>query len=318
MAFDENLVRLHPFEGLALTAADLMAEQRYHRKSLDRHAYHLAGHGVVQGLSVELEQRLDRYEARVRAGYGITAEGQGVHLPGDLTIPLEEQAVEGDYLLWLVRVDRPDPEAMRPVFDTSDRLVSARVIETVVPRLLPAEQEIGNGVAVARLRMRLGRMARLNAPVPRAGRVLRAAESAIKPQVLRFADRSRRALNLIFRTAVLQELSISSFGFYAALVGAELLLIEEGTPDRVLYRTAATLVRHGREFYDSDAVRELTDRLAQLADALRAVDDQIPEAHHEDREWQRWFELFERVLPALDRAVEELQATVDPTRGGGR
>jgi hypothetical protein len=312
MPFDEDLVRLRPFEGLCLTADDLLTEQRYHQRSLQRHARFLSGHGVVQGLGVEVEQQLDRYEARIKAGFGLTSEGQGVHLPDDLTVRLEEQQADGEYLLWLVREDREDGDAVRPVFDTTDGMVSARVVERVSIRLLPAQIEVQQGVALAHVRVRLGRMARLNVPVPRAGRVARAAESSLKPQILRFVERNRRILQLVFRTRVVQELSIEAFGFYSALVAAEFLLIEEGTADRVLYRTSGALVRHGHAFYDADAVHSLTDRMQQFADLLRAAGEGIPEAHQEDREWQRWFERFERLLPGLQRAVEELQATVDP------
>ena len=45
--FEQNLVRLNPFEGLALTARDLQDEQVYHRKSLHRHTLYLSGHGIV-------------------------------------------------------------------------------------------------------------------------------------------------------------------------------------------------------------------------------------------------------------------------------
>jgi hypothetical protein len=314
MANDDHLLRLIPFEGMCLTADDLMAEQAYHRRALERHARFLSGHGVVQGLSVELTQRLDRYVARIRAGFGLTSRGQGAALPSDEEIVLEGQKADGDYLLWLVRRDAELPDSMRPVFDTTDGQRPSRIEERVVLELHPVEQHLEDGVALARIRLRLGRMVLLHTPVPRAGRVARAAESALKPRVLDFAERCRLVMDLLYRTRVLQELSISAYGFYAALVSAELLLIEEGTPDRVLYRTAGVLVRHARAFFDSDGVREMTDHIHNVADALRAVDDGVPEAHQDDREWQRWFELFERVLHHVQRAAEDLKATADPNK----
>ena len=48
------LRRLRPFEGLCLTAQDFADEQGYHRKNLARHNSYLHGHGIVQGLKVEL------------------------------------------------------------------------------------------------------------------------------------------------------------------------------------------------------------------------------------------------------------------------
>jgi hypothetical protein len=306
----DDLVRLQPFEGLCLTASDLLVEQAYHRRSLRRHARYLAGHGVVQGLSVELERRLDRYAATVGAGFGLTRDGQGVHLASDLTVPIEAQEVEGDFTLWLVHVDREDDGATRPVFDTAD-LRPARVVEAVEPRLVRADEELADGVAVARLRLRLGRVALLHAPVPRAGRVDRAAESWLKPRVQRFVALQRTSMLLLFRTALLQELSIAAYGFYAALVASELVLLDEGTPDRLLYRTAGTLVGHARTFYDSDAVRALTHRVGEVVELLRGLDDGTPGADGDDRAWQAWFEDFERLLPALERSTAELQATVD-------
>ena len=49
MSFEHTLKRLHPFEGLCLTAADLADEQLYHRRTLHRHSLFLHGFGVVQG-----------------------------------------------------------------------------------------------------------------------------------------------------------------------------------------------------------------------------------------------------------------------------
>jgi len=71
-------------------------------------------------------------------------------------------------------------------------------------------------------------------------------------------------------------------------------------------------------FFDSDEVRQITDRLNQVADVIREVGASLPEARHDDRSWHGWFEQFERVLPPLHRTVMELQATVDPSKEGGR
>ena len=76
----DNLSRLRPFEGLCMTANDFVAEQNYHRQNLYRHAVQLHGYGIVQGLSVKLQQRKGGYIATIDGGYGITRRGQGVHL----------------------------------------------------------------------------------------------------------------------------------------------------------------------------------------------------------------------------------------------
>ena len=47
---DPILRRLNPYEGLCLTATDFVAEQFYHRRSLQRHSVFLHSHGIVQGL----------------------------------------------------------------------------------------------------------------------------------------------------------------------------------------------------------------------------------------------------------------------------
>lgn len=310
MALPDALIRLNPFEGLCLTADDLQAEQTYHRQSLQRHAHFLAGHGVVQGLSVEIRQDLDRMEAVVTAGFGLTEQGQGLHLPQDLVVPIEVQEVDGDYQLWLVHQEAPGADSERAVFDTAD-VSASRIVEQVTPRVFPADQDVPDGVALARLRVRLGRMAHIRIPVPRAGRVARAAESYLKPRVLRFVTLNQRSMQLLFRTALMSELSIAAYGFYAALVSSEFTLLEEGTADRVLYRSAGALVRHARGFYDSDAVRVLTDRVEQVAQLLQVLDDGVPGPDQDERAWQTWFEDFERILPPLERATEELQATVE-------
>ena len=122
----------------------------------------------------------------------------------------------------------------------------------------------------------------------------------------------------VFGPRLDQETGTRPVYYRHSAVEHQFLLLEEGTPDRVLYRTAGTLIKHGRVFFDSDEVRQTTERLNQVADVIREVGAGIPEPRADDRTWHLWFEEFERVLPALRRTAMELQATVDPTKEGGR
>ena len=47
---DELLRRLLPFEGLCITASDLVDDQVYHRRNVQRHNLFLHGRGIVQRL----------------------------------------------------------------------------------------------------------------------------------------------------------------------------------------------------------------------------------------------------------------------------
>ncbi len=176
MTFEHQLRRLNPFEGLCLTSHDLQDEQVYHRQTLHRHSLFMHGFGIVQGLQVELEQRKKKYSAIIKAGYGITRQGQGVQLTQDVAVPLEVPKSDGEYMLWLFHVEQPDPESVRPVFDTAEKRES-RILEGAAPRLLPADQEHDDAIALARINVRLGRMIQVQLPVPRAVRQARAAES---------------------------------------------------------------------------------------------------------------------------------------------
>ena len=232
-----QLSRLRPFEGLCLTAADLADEQVYHRRNLQRHVLYMHGHGIVQGLQVEIEQRKDKYVAIIQAGYGITRIGQGVMLADAVAVPLEVPRRDGEYMLWLFNVEGMDPEQMRPMFDTGEKK-EARIRETCAPRLHSIDEDQPDAVALTRINVRLGRMVQVLLPVPRAGRQARAAESYLKPRVVEFIRLNKNIVNNLFRTAQLQELDLGALGFYGALVSSEFLLIEEGTSDRVLYRSA--------------------------------------------------------------------------------
>ncbi|TVQ94134.1 MAG: hypothetical protein EA397_03220 [Deltaproteobacteria bacterium] len=311
MSFSHTLVRLNAYEGLCLTADDLLTEQLYHRRTLHRHSLFLHGYGIVQGLQVELEQRKRRYTAVIKSGYGITRAGQGVQLHADVVVPLEVPKQDGEYILWLFHVERADAESARPVFDT-DESRESRVVETCAPRLHAADEEFEDGVALARIRVRVGRMVQVQLPVPRAGRQARAAESYLKPRVLEFIRLNKKALDSLFRTAILQEMGIGSFGFYSALVSAEFILIEEGTTDRVLYRTAGTLISYAHDFYNP--LPSTTDRVAQFTEFIRRVNAEIPAPDQSDETWLRWFESFERLLQPMQRLADELQASADAMR----
>lgn len=311
MAFDHQLRRLNPFEGLCLTANDLLEEQLYHRRSLQRHSLFLHGFGIVQGLQVELEQDKKRYIAIIKSGYGIAASGQGVHLMIDVKVPLEVPKTDGEYMLWLFHVEQPEADSGRTVFDTNETRES-RIKESCSPRLHAIEEEHPDGVALCRITVRLGRMVQVQLPVPRAGRASRAAESYLKPRVMEYVRLSKKIMSNLFRTTMLKEMSIGAFGFYSALVSAEFLLLEEGTTDRVLFRTAGTLITYSHDFYDP--MPGTTDRIQQFTDFVRRVNAEIPGPDQGDETWLRWFQQFERLLQPLQRIADELEKTVDAMR----
>lgn len=306
-----SLSRLRPFEGLALTARDLADEQSYHRRNLQRHVLYMHGHGVVQGLQTELEQRRDKYVATIQAGYGITGQGQGVLLAESAAVPLEVPRQDGEYLLWLFHVETADDTSTRPVFD-SHELVPSRVAEGCAVRLHASEEDHADAVALSRINVRLGRMVQLLLPVPRAGRQARAAESYLKPRVVEFIRVSRNVLVNLRRTALLAELEISTLGYYSALVSAEFLLIEEGTSDRVLYRTAGTLIGYTHDFLN--AVPSSIERVERYKEFVRRVNAEVPAPEQGDAIWLRWFDKFERLLQPLGRIAEELERTIEAQR----
>jgi hypothetical protein len=302
---------MNPFEGLCLTSHDLADEQKYHRQALHRHALFMHGFGIVQGLQVELEQKKKRYTAIIKAGYGITREGQGVNLQQDVAVPLEVPKSDGEYMLWLFHVEEPDSESLRPVFDTGEKRAS-RTTETAAPQLLPSDQEHQDAVALARINVRLGRMVQVQLPVPRAGRQARAAESYLKPRVVEFVRLNRKILSALYRTQTLAEQSIGMVAFNSALISAEFLLIEEGTSDRVLYRTAGSLITYGHDFYNP--LPATTDRIEQFTEFIRRVNAEVPGPDQTDETWLRWFQQFERLLQPLGRISDELERTIEAMR----
>lgn len=308
---DPVLRRLRPFEGLCLTSRDLADEQTYHRRNLHRHNLYLHGHGIVQGLQVDLTQKGERYVAVVEAGFGITRIGQGVLLSEAVGISLEIPRKDGEYMLWLVHAEAPDESDLRSVFDTTNE-EEARIKETCAPRLHPADDDVPDGVALCRINVRLGRMVQVPLPVPRAGRQSRAAESYLKPRVEEFIQVNRKIVNNLFRTARLGELGLPATAFVSALTSSEFLLIEEGTPDRVLYRVAGSLISYAHDFYN--ALPRPIDRIEQFKGFVQRVNAEVPAPRQRDEVWLRWFDRFERLLQPLNRISDELEQTVEARR----
>lgn len=311
MTDDPELRRLRPFEGLCLTSRDLQDEQTYHRRNLHRHNLYLHGHGIVQGLQVQLSQKKERYLATVEEGFGITQMGQGVLLPTAVAVPLEVPRKDGEYMLWLVHAEAPDEGDLRTVFDTTEK-EEARIKETCAPRLHPADDAVADGVALCRINVRLGRMVQVPLPVPRAGRQARAAESYLKPRVVEFIRVNKKIVNNLYRTANMGELGLPSTAFTSALVSSEFLLIEEGTTDRVLYRVAGSLITYAHDFYN--ALPRPIERIQRFTEFVRRVNSEVPAPDQRDEVWLRWFDRFERLLQPLGRISEELEQTVEAQR----
>jgi hypothetical protein len=311
MSIDEPLRRLKPFEGLCLTAMDMMAEQTYHRRNLQRHSLYLHGHGIVQGLQVELQQKKKKYNAIIQSGFGITRMGQGVLLADPVAVPLEVPRKDGEYMLWVFHVEQADEEDTRPVFDTAE-LKPARVVESVAPRLHPLDEPQADAVALCRINVRLGRMVQVLLPVPRAGRHARAAESYLKPRVVEFIRINKKVVQNLFRTSKLKELDLGLLGFFSALISAEFVLIEEGTSDRVLYQTAGSLIGYAHDFYNP--LPKTIERIERFKEFVRRVHAEIPGADQGDEVWLKWFDKFERLLQPLSKISDELEKTVEAQR----
>ncbi|MSQ03296.1 MAG: hypothetical protein EXR71_15625 [Myxococcales bacterium] len=306
-----QLSRLRAFEGLCLTAKDVGDEQSYHRRNLQRHVLHMHGHGIVQGLQVEIEQRKDKYVAVIQPGYGVTRIGQGVLLADAVAVPLEVPRQDGEYMLWLFHVEGADESDMRPIFDTGEQS-AARTRETCAPRMHALDEDQPDAIALTRINVRLGRMVQVLLPVPRAGRQARAAESYLKPRVVDFIRLNKSIVNNLFRTSQLSELDLGALGFYSALVSSEFLLIEEGTSDRVLYRTAGSLINYAHDFYNP--LPRSLERVDKFKEFVRRVNAEVPGSDQGDEVWLRWFDKFERLLQPLGKIAEELEKTVEAQR----
>lgn len=80
------LTRLNYFDGKFLRAADLQAEQEYHRQ-LQQMATRAGGSGVVHGFDLQL---LAGDQVELSAGLAIDARGRVLHLPMEAAVQVEE------------------------------------------------------------------------------------------------------------------------------------------------------------------------------------------------------------------------------------
>lgn len=302
------LSRLNPFEGLCLTSQDLLDEQAYHRQSLQQHSHHLHGYGIVHGLQVELNDKKKKgYLATIQAGFGITRNGSGIQVPANLECMLDKPSADGLYVLWLILLETEDESDLRQVFDTAQQ-TSARIVEQVGVKLVPEGEDFENGIQLRRIQSRMGRMSPLSDPVPRAGRTERAAESYLKPKLTQFIELNRQIISLLYRTQEVREIEIATLSFNSSLISAEFSLLEEGTTDRVLYRTAGLLITFANDFYGSIRFADVET----IRDNVRRISMQVPQAVQSNDVWRKWFGSFQRLNKPLQDLASQLESTIGP------
>ena len=105
---------------------------------------------------------------------------------------------------------------------------------------------------------------------------------------------------------------MSGQSFLSALISSEFVLIEEGTTDRVLYRTAGSLIGYAHDFYNP--LPKTIERIERFKEFVRRVHAEIPGADQGDEVWLKWFDKFERLLQPLSKISDELEKTVEAQR----
>ncbi len=116
----------------------------------------------------------------------------------------------------------------------------------------------------------------------------------------------------LFRTALVKELALSALSLNSSLVSSQFLLIEEGTSDRVLYRTAGTLITYAHDWYND--LPKTIARIDKFKAFVRKVNAEIPGVDQPDDVWLKWFDKFERLLQPLGKISEELEKTAEAKR----
>jgi hypothetical protein len=129
MKFDATkllqLKRPQYFSGQLLTAADLQAEQNYHREKAWLHNRMLHGYGIVSGLEVMIQEN-DNGDAHVVISPGYALDGYGRELIVTDTLTLVLSQDRHDFLVYLKYAEHDDAESK-----TSMSPQATRVVETV-------------------------------------------------------------------------------------------------------------------------------------------------------------------------------------------
>ena len=136
--------RVNFFDGLLLTAADLAAEQEYHRGMRYLHN-RLHGYGTVSGLEVTVA----RGRVRVTPGLGIDVLGREIVVTAPLTLRLEAHGNARRWVRDVVIVWREVPE--RPVPGHDGAVEFTRWVEQPELVLAARGRAAPEGLVLARL-----------------------------------------------------------------------------------------------------------------------------------------------------------------------
>jgi hypothetical protein len=136
--------RVNFVEGLMLTAADLAAEQEYHRGMRYLHN-RLHGYGTISGLAVDVT----RGRVRVSPGSGIDALGREIVVAAPLTLRIEPHRNARRWVrdLFIVWHEVPDS----PVPGPHGAVVFTRWVEQPELALVARGRERPEGLVLARL-----------------------------------------------------------------------------------------------------------------------------------------------------------------------
>ena len=137
--------RVRFFPGQVLTAADLAADQEYHRGMRHLHNLHLHGSGTVTGLEVSVTDGC----VHVSAGLAVDGLGREIVVTEPLTVCLEAHLDVRRWVRDVVITWHETPEG--PVPGPDDTPVFTRWLEHGEVRLVAADETGPEDVVLARL-----------------------------------------------------------------------------------------------------------------------------------------------------------------------